>query len=186
MRIVFFILLGLLTILFFFLVGIKFKVLALLKSDSKSVYYTLNHRFINLIQGKVLVLEQGGISVINKRSILMKKDSAPEFSKIMAMELLKNIKITRLDVYVDTGFVKDAFISALVYGGGLGFGGVVSALLNNKNIDTHFHFSNDTQVKDIAIALDLNIKVSALKIIIALIKSKLKFKKTKQEEKAYA
>jgi len=186
MRIVFFILLGVVIVVFYLLVGIKFKVLALIKSDSKSAYYTLNHRFLNLIQGKVLVLDGGELSVINKKNILFSKKTEKGFAKYIALEMLENIKLTRVDVFIDTGLVKDAFLSAIVSGGSVSIGGIIKGIMENKQIKTNIHYSNNLNRQDFAIAVDLNIKITTLRIILSIIKAKIKFRKSKVKEKKYA
>ena len=185
MRIVFFILLGVMSFMFYLLVGIKFKVLALIKSDKRSAYYTLNHRFVNLLQGKALVLENGEVSVITKKNKLLSKKTPEGYGKFIALEILSVVKITRLDVYIDTGLVKDMFLSAIMSGGAVGVGGVIKTIMDAKNIETNFHYSNNLNRKDFALAVDLNIKVTTLQILKSIILAKIKYNKS-IKEKNYA
>lgn len=185
MRMVFFILLGVVTLLFYLLVGVKFQVLLLIKSDTKSVYYTLNHRFINLIQGKALVLENGAVSIITKKSKLISKDTPDGYSKNILLELLSRVKLTRLDVFVDTGMAKDMFLSAILSGGVIGLGEIIASIMENKEIQTKIHYSNDLTRKDFAIAVDLNIKATSLGVLRAIVGAKRKYKK-QIKEKMYA
>lgn len=186
MRIVFFVLPIILLVIIYLLIGIKFKLLMLIKTDNKSVYYTLNHRFINLVQGKVLVLEGGSLSVITRKSILLSKNPPKGLGKLIALEMLTNINLTRVDIYLDTGRTKDAFVSALVDGGGIVFGEIVKWILENKGTTTNIHYSNNLNRTDYALAIDLNVKITTLKILISLIKAKIKYKKLNLKEKNYA
>ena len=185
MRMVFFILLGIMTLLFYLLIGVKFRVLLLIKSDTKSVYYTLNHRFMNLIQGKAMVLENGSVSLITKKNKLISKDTPDGYSKNILLELLSRVKLIRLDIFVDTGMTKDMFLSAMVSGGAIGVGEIVASIMRNKNIKTDVHYSNNLKRKDFALAVDLNIKATTFAVLRALIGAKKKYKK-QIKEKSYA
>ena len=185
MRMVFFILLGIMTLLFYLLIGVKFQVLLLIKSDTKSVYYTLNHRFMNLIQGKAIVLESGAVSLITKKNKLISKGTPDGYSKNILLELLSRVKLTRLDVFVDTGMAKDVFLSAMVSGSAIGVGEIVSSIMENKNIKTDIHYSNNLKRKDFALAVDLNIKATTFGVLCAIFGARRKFKK-QVKEKLYA
>ena len=186
MEVVFFVLLGILSIIILLLFGIKFKVLALLHSKNKSAYYTLNHRFLSLVQGKVIILENGKVSVILTKNKILPKKSKEGFGSILGLEILKNLNISRLDVYIDNAKIKDAMTTALIGGGVKSVAGIISAILTNKKIQTNFHFSTSKENEDFVVAINLNVKISLLKFLIAYIKAKKKYNKNIELEESYA
>ena len=93
MNVVFFIFVGLVMIFLLFLIGIKFKVLCLLHSKNKSVYYTLNHKFFSIIQGKAIILDDGGFSVVIHKNKIVPRDRRENFGLYLAKEILSIIKI---------------------------------------------------------------------------------------------
>ena len=160
--------------------GQKFKVLLLVTSKNKSIFFTLNHKLFTLVQGKVLVLEDGQISVITKK--IIKKQSEPGLDNLIAKEMLTKTKLTKLDVYVDNGKIKDAYLSALVAGSGEAVAGIVKGLLQTKGIETKFHFVNNLNNEDITLAVDLNIKISLVQALIAYIRAKQELKREKEKK----
>lgn len=186
MKIVFFLLCALLCVLLILLLNLKFKVLFLVTSENQSAYYTLNHRFFNLLQGKILVLDNREISLIIKKNVILTKSSNQEFSKRFAFELLSRVKLKRIDVFVDTGIVSDAFISAIIAGGATGIAGVVKSLLSHTSAQTSVYVTNEFKTKNYAVAVDLNIKISTLKIIASMLSARKKLVEINKGEKSYA
>lgn len=186
MKIVFFILCISFAVLIILFLNLKFKVLFLVTTENQSLYYTLNHRFLNLMQGKVLVLGNREISVIVKKNVLLSKSTSEQFSKAFAIELLSRIKLKRLDVYIDTGFVSDAFVSAMIAGGTTGLAGVVKSYLSWSQTETRVFVSHGFKTKNYSLAVDLNIKISAIKIITSVLSANRKVVKIEKGEKCYA
>lgn len=186
MKIVFFILCLSFLIFLISLLNLKFKVLFLVASENRSVYYTLNHRFFNLMQGKILVLSNNEISFIVKKSVLLSKSTSQQFSKSFALELLSRIRLKRVDVYIDTGFLSDAYISAIVAGGMTGLAGVVKSFLSQSQVETKTHITHEFETKNYSLAVDLNIKISTFKIIISILSAHRKVVKINKGEKSYA
>jgi len=186
MKVVFFVLLGIFLGLFLLLFGVKFKVLVLLHAKNKSAYYTLNHRLFSLFQGKVILLEDGKVSIIISKNKIFPKSTKEGFGSILGKEIMKQISVRRLDVYVDTGKVGDAMTTAIVAGGVKSVSGIISAIMKNKQIETHFHISQDRDDEVVTVALDLNVKINLIQFLIAYIKANKKYNLNQQKEKKYA
>lgn len=182
MRVVFFVLsiVLIVALLAFLIFGQKFKVLLLATSKNKSAFFTLNHKLFTLVQGKVILLEDGQVSVVTKK--IIQSQTEPGLENLLAKQMLKKTKLTRLDVYVDNGKVKNAFLSAIVAGTGESLAGVIRGMLETKGVETHFHFVNNLNNEDITLAVDLNIKISLLNAIIAYVQAKRKLKKEKEKK----
>ena len=177
MRIVFFIVLTIFIIVLTMLSGIKFKVLFLYANKSKSAFYTLNHKLFTLMQGKVLLLEDGKISIITKKNKMMQKDVPKAQSKQIALNILSKIKLKKVDVYIDSGKKQTPLVTALVNGGIKSISGILSSVLRTKNIETNFILNESFEEEEFSIALDLNVKISALSLIISILKAKKEYKK---------
>lgn len=183
MRVVFFLLLIIFVALaVFVLLGNRYKVLLLVSRSQRTAYYTLNHRFLNFIQGKVIILDDGGISVMFKKNWLIKKDSPPAYTKILAREILGITKLTRMDVYLETGQMKDAFITSVMNGAMDTIGGALIGVLKSKEVVTKFHHKKTSEKNEIGVAIDLNIKITLLSFMFASIRAKIKYKKEKNNE----
>ena len=186
MKVVFFILLGIFLLLILFLFGVKFKVLMLIHAKNKSAYYTLNHRLFSLFQGKVILLEDGKVSIIISKNKILPKKSKEGFGSILGKEIVKQINIKRLDVYVDTTKMGDAMTTALFAGGIRSLSGIILAIMKNKDVETHFHISNSKGDEDFTVAVDLNVKINLLQFLIAYTKAKKKYNLNQRKEKRYA
>ena len=186
MKVVFFILVGIIMLIFLILIGIKFKVLCLLHSKNKSMYYTLNHKFFSVMQGKAIVLDEGGYSIVMHKNKIIPKSSKEGFGFYLGKEIVSVIKINRLDVYIDTAKTKDAMITALVQGGISSIAGIIASIMKNKNILTEFHISNERTNEDFTMAINLNIKISLLQFIFAYLRANKEYKLNYKKEKKYA
>ena len=189
MKVVFFILLAILVIFILLIIRTKFKVLLLFHLKNKSAYYTLNNRLFTLIQGKVLVLEDGQISVMIKKNKLLKKQTEEGFGEAFFSEIIKKIKLERLDVYVDQGKFGSEMTTALLSGGAKSIAGIVSAILNNKDIETKFHMLNTENKNELSVAVNTNIKISLLGGLVSYLRAKKKLKQlneVKEKSEEYA
>lgn len=185
MRVVFFILLIIfIALAVLILLGNKYKVLFLVSSKQKSAYYTLNHRIFTLVQGKVLILEDGSISVITRKNKMIKKEVPSDYSREIAKEILGIMRLTRLDVYLNSGRVGDAFTTAITMGLGEIMGGVMTSILTNKEVETEFHHISDGNSDEFSVAVNLNVRITLLSLIFAIFRAKKNYNKIK--EKRYA
>ena len=64
--------------------------------------------------------------------------------------------------------------------------GLISAIMKNKQIETHFHISHGKEDEDFTVALDLNVKINLIQFLIAYIKANKKYNLNQQKEKKYA
>lgn len=186
MKVVFFILLGIFLLIFLVLIGIKFKVLCLIHSKNKSVYYSLNHKIFSLMQGKAIILEDGGYSIVIHKNRIIPKSKKEGFGVYLAKQILTNIKLSRLDVYIDTAKTKDAMITALLQGGVNSISGIITSIMKNKEIQTEFHVTHNNKNKDFTMAINLNIKISLGAFIVSYLRANKEYKMNLLKEKKYA
>ena len=173
-------------LIFLILMGIKFKVLCLIHSKNKSVYYTLNHKLFSLMQGKAIILEDGGYSVVMHKNKIIPKSKKEGFGVYLAKQILTKIKLSRLDVYIDTAKIKDAMLTALLQGGVNSISGIISSIMKNKEIQTEFHVTNDNHNEDFTMAINLNIKISLWTFIVSYLRANKEYKMNLLKEKKYA
>ena len=185
MKVVFFILVGIFMLILFLLIGIKFKVMCLLHSKNRSVYYALNHKLFSVVQGKAIVLDDGGFSVVFHKNRIIPKTRKDGFGVQLAMEILSSFKIEHLEIYIDTVRIGDAMTTALLHGGIGSLSGIISAILKNNNISTDIHVVNEKDSQDFTMAIDLNIKISLWKFIGAYWKANKKYNSNYIKEKKY-
>ena len=180
MKVVFFILPIIILIVIFVILSLKIKILMLLSTKSKSIYYSMNHKVFSILEGKILVLSDGSISVINKKNIIIDKHVPSDYSKILATNIIKILRPTKLNVYISTGNVDNAYKTAIIAGLSKVFGGIISALLKSKDVEVFYDQETDTSNNEFSVAVDLNLKISIIKLIFILIKSKKEYKKIKE------
>lgn len=168
------------------LIGIKFKVLCLIHSKNKSMYYALNHKLFSIMQGKAIILEEGGFSVVLHKNKIIPKSKREGFGVYLGKEIVSAVKIKRLDVYIDTAKISDAMKTALVKGGINSIAGIISSIMKNKSIDSDFHVSNEATNEDFTMAIDLNIKISLFQFLIAYIRANKEYNLNYKKEKKYA
>lgn len=172
----------LIVLLLIILLSIRFRVMILFDSNSKCAYYSLCHRFASLLQGKVLLLEDGKISFISNKMKILDKKLPKLQEKILISKIIKATKINHINIYTYGSVTKDSFVSAMFGGVSNCLGGIICTLAKNKNI--RITIKNDDYITDtpVSVAVNLNIKISLLGALYALIYSKIKYLLTKGEK----
>lgn len=187
MRVVFFILSAvLILIICALLFSPKFKIMLVISERTKSAYYSVAHRLVSLTKGKIILLEDGSISVVDKKSILLEKRLPKELSKILGKNILAKISLDGLEVYTSGGKKDNPFLTAMASGVMASVFGAVTGVLKTKNIETDINARADFKDDNFTVAISSKIKISILNFIIVLIKSNKEYKKQlKEEEKAW-
>jgi len=162
-----------------------FKVMIVVSERTKSVYYLVKNKLANLTKGKIILLEDGSISIVDKKSILLKKRLPKKLSKILATEFIKKVKITNFDCFVSGGKKEDPYTTAIITGYLKTIFGVFRGVASKIGIESELNARSDFKDNNYTLALTSTLKISLIEAIVVLIKSNIKYKKL-QKENSYA
>ena len=163
-----------LIIIAFALFAPKIRIMMVLSGGSRGAYYAFRHKLFLVEQGKILLLADGTISVVNKKTILLEKQLPKELMLIFIKKLQKIIKIKNLSIYLS--MQGKSMEEALAMGAVDAFGGIIMSILQSFNIKDVKIISTKTKERG-ALALDTNIKISVLKMVLCFIGAKHEYKK---------
>lgn len=186
MKVVFFIL-GILVVLacLVLLFVPRFKIMLILSERTKSAYYSVAHKLISLTKGKIILLDDGSVSVVDKKSVFLQKKLPKELSNILARNGISKIKITNLEVYWSGGKKDNPFLSAMAGGFASVVMGVALAVMQNKGAGTSFDSRTDFKDTNFTLALSSKIKISVFSLLVVYIQSKKEYKKQLKLEENY-
>lgn len=158
------------------------RVMVVLSGGTKSAYYTFLHKLFTLERGKIMLLSDGTISVINKKSILLQKPIPKPVMIKFASFVWNAIKVKRLRVYISSNL--NSMQDALVLGSTKVLGSVLDALvpfITRSEIEVVATKSRERGT----VAVESKIKISIARALICYIKAKNEYKK-ELKEKSYA
>lgn len=158
----------------------RFRIMVVLSGGTKSAYYAFRHKLFDLERGKIIILDDGSISVVNKKSVLLEKPIPKKLMILIIEKLWGALKIKKLKIYSsvqDTGM-----IPALVTGALVSVSGIIDAI--NNSLKTDVVSLGVTKSRERAsVAVSSVIKLSLIKIIISIISAKIEYKKSLKEKK---
>ena len=185
MKVVCLILIILFLVMLLLFLSPKIKVMIILSERTQSAYYLVSNKFTTLTKGKVLLLEDGSISIVDKKSVLLQKRLPKELSSILIKDFINKIKLTGVNIYISGGKKDNPFYSALLGGTADVILKILGGVLNIKRVETDLSVRTDFKDDNYTIALQSSIKISIILAVLTIIKSNIKYKKA-QKEKTYA
>ena len=177
MKIVFFLLTGILILSLLLLIPLLCKMRLVLDLNSRSFYYSLKAVGINLSKGKVYLLEDFTISNISVTSKLMQVKSPKLEQSLMIQKLLSMLKIKDVTLLVDGGLAQDAFVTSMAIGT---IKSIIASLIpsfNKSKRDFEIRISPDYDENNFNVASELNVSVNLLSIIISVVYAKTNYRK---------
>lgn len=183
MKIVFFLLTGILILSLLLLIPLLCKMRLVLDLNSRSFYYSLKAVGINLSKGKVYLLEDFTISNISVTSKLMQVKSPKLEQSLMIQKLLSMLKIKDVTLLVDGGLAQDAFVTSMAIGT---IKSIIASLIpsfNKSKRDFEIRISPDYDENNFNVASELNVSVNLLSIIISVVYAKTNYRKQIKGEK---
>ncbi len=175
MKIVFFLLTGILILSLLLLIPLLCKMRLVLDLNSRSFYYSLKAVGINLSKGKVYLLEDFTISNISVTSKLMQVKSPKLEQSLMIQKLLSMLKIKDVTLLVDGGLAQDAFVTSIIAS--------LIPSFNKSKRDFEIRISPDYDENNFNVASELNVSVNLLSIIISVVYAKTNYRKQIKGEK---
>lgn len=183
MKVVLFIFVVIFLLFLLFAIPMKVNAKIVLDLESKSLYYSLNGCFLRLSSGKIYLLENFSLSVINE-SIFFMNIKQPNIDKqILLEELSKKMKIKKILLLTDAGISSDAYLTSMLVGS---FNAIFESLALGakiRDIDYNIEGRPIYGESNLNIAGEIDLSINLIKLVMALIASKQRSKQIKGEEK---
>ncbi len=181
MKIVLFIFIPLLVLLFVLMFPIKAQAKFVLDIKSRSVYFVVLGAGISIIKGKVYLLENLTTSVITDKIFFMNMKQSNIEKYFMLKSLLKKIKLSEVVILTDAGIQEDAFLTSMIVGSFNAFFSSLAPLSKSKDIIYDIKIDPTYKDTNLNVAGETTIKISVLNLIIAIVDAKVKAKNYKKE-----
>ena len=183
MKIVLFIFISLIFIIFVVLLPIKAQAKFVLDIESKSVYFVVLGAGLSLVKGKVYLLENFTTSVITDKIFFMNMKQSNIEKYFILKALLKKIKIGEVVLLTDAGVQDDAFLTSMIVGSVNAFFASLAPLTRYKKIKYNVKVEPMYKDTNLNVAGETTIKITIFNLIKAIITSKVKTKNYEKEKR---
>lgn len=186
MKVVFFILLGFLALMALILLPIRAKAYFVLDYKTKSLCFSLRAWKFNLSCGKIFVLDDYQIVTDTKSSGIMKLQQPKLETYYFVKKLFSLLTIKQFIFLLEFGLNDDAFGSAMVVAS---LQAIIFGLISGseKKFSSYaIKFKQVVSETQLNVTASTALHVNILQILIAVIYSKIIYKKQKGEKKQYA
>lgn len=186
MKVVFFVVLGIIALIILLSIPIKAKTYFVLDYATKSLFFSMRIGSFNMACGKIMVLGDYSVTRVTKASKILKMPQPKMETYYFVTKLFSLLRFKQLIFMLELGIMDDAFTSAMIIASLKAFlSGLVAG--TKKSVKSYaITFNQVMGENQVNVTASTKITVNALKVLYALIYSKLKFKKIKGENKQYA
>lgn len=159
------------------------RIMLILSGDTKSAIYSFRHKLFSMERGKVLLLDDGSISVVNKKSILLQR-SIPKGIMLRFVKFIFNkIDLSKLKLYISSK--PNSMQSAMFLGASSGIGEIINQIMP-QILKGEILVETVSSSEQISVAVESQIKVSLFWVIWSYVKAKKQYNKSKEKNYAKA